>query len=51
MNYIELSNDIRIPQLGLGVWQTENGRQTEDAVRCGKYNAPLCWRGPEVHTA
>lgn len=32
MQYINLSNGVRIPQLGLGVWQTENGRQTEDAV-------------------
>ena len=33
MNTILLNNGVSIPQLGLGVFQTPDGQQTEDAVR------------------
>ncbi|MCX8131575.1 MAG: aldo/keto reductase [Clostridia bacterium] len=33
MNLIKLNNGIEIPQLGLGVFQTEEGEQTENAVK------------------
>ena len=33
MNNLTLNNGVSIPQLGLGVFQTPDGKQTEDAVR------------------
>lgn len=33
MNNVTLNNGVSIPQLGLGVFQTPDGKQTEDAVR------------------
>ena len=33
MEFITLNNDVTIPQLGLGVFQTPEGEQTENAVR------------------
>ena len=30
--YISLNNDIQIPQIGLGVWQTKDGAEVERAV-------------------
>jgi diketogulonate reductase-like aldo/keto reductase len=33
VNEVELANDVRMPLLGLGVFQVRSGRDTEDAVR------------------
>ena len=33
MNYIKMNNDVRIPQIGLGVYQTPEGEQTVSSVR------------------
>lgn len=33
MNFIKMNNGIRIPQLGLGVYQTPDGEQTVNSVR------------------
>lgn len=33
MNYVQLSNGIKIPQLGLGVFQTPEGEQTVNSVK------------------
>ena len=33
MNEVELANGVRMPLLGLGVFQVRSGRETEDAVR------------------
>lgn len=33
MNYVQLNNGVNIPQLGLGVFRTEEGDQTRNAVR------------------
>ena len=33
MNAVELANGVRMPLLGLGVFQVRSGRETEDAVR------------------
>lgn len=33
MNFITLNNNLKIPQLGFGVFQTPEGKQTEDAVK------------------
>lgn len=32
-SWIVLNNGIKMPQFGLGVWQTENGQQVVDAVK------------------
>lgn len=32
MNHIQFNNGVKIPQLGLGVYQTEDGKETENAV-------------------
>jgi diketogulonate reductase-like aldo/keto reductase len=33
MNYVQLNNGVKIPQLGLGVFQTPEGDQTRNAVK------------------
>ena len=33
MNFIKMNNGIKIPQLGLGVYQTPDGEQTVNSVR------------------
>lgn len=33
MNYIQLNNGVKIPQLGLGVFQTPDGEQTVNSVK------------------
>ena len=33
MSYVQLNNGVRIPQLGLGVFQNPDGEQTRNAVR------------------
>jgi diketogulonate reductase-like aldo/keto reductase len=33
MDFITLSNNIKMPKLGFGVFQTPDGKQTEDAVK------------------
>lgn len=33
MNYVQLSNGVKIPQLGLGVFKTPEGEQTENSVK------------------
>lgn len=33
MSYVQLNNGVRIPQLGLGVFQNPDGEQTQNAVR------------------
>ncbi len=33
MDYITLNNDLKMPKLGFGVFQTPDGKQTEDAVK------------------
>ena len=32
-SWIVLNNGVKMPQFGLGVWQTENGQQVVDAVK------------------
>ncbi len=32
MQYITLNNGLKIPQLGLGVWQADNGQETINAI-------------------
>jgi diketogulonate reductase-like aldo/keto reductase len=32
MQYVELNNGIKMPQLGLGVWQAKDGREVEQAL-------------------
>ncbi len=32
-SWIVLNNGVKMPQFGLGVWQTENGEQVINAVK------------------